>query len=83
VDPNQPSKFGQVPDEHKAKILAELQGLPQLAIEIQSKMTKLYMVAVERATNPAANATPNNDCDQLVAVISCVSLESYASRGPG
>jgi hypothetical protein len=73
VDPSQAPKFGQVSDDQKAKIISDLQGLPQIAIDAQSKMAKLFMVAVERGTNPAANAPSNNDCDQLGTVISFVS----------
>jgi hypothetical protein len=73
VDTSRGSKFGQVPDEVKAKYLADLQGLPQLAADAQNKMPKMFMVAVERATNPVLMAAPNEDASMLVTAINLVS----------
>lgn len=73
MDPSRGSKFGQVPDDVKAKYLADLQGLPQLAADAQNKMPKMFMVAVERATNPALMACPNDDASYLVSAINLVS----------
>jgi hypothetical protein len=72
VDTSRGSKFGQVPDEIKAKYLADLQGLPQLAADAQNKMPKMFMVAVERATNPVLMAAPNDDANLLVTAINLV-----------
>jgi hypothetical protein len=78
VDANKGAKFGTVPDELKAKTLADLQGLPQLAGDAQSKMPKMFMVAVERATNPSINSVPNDDAALLLQVIQfvCTSCET-------
>lgn len=65
-----------MPDEVKAKAMADLQGLPQLAADAQHKMPKMFMVAVERATNPTINAASNDDANLLVNVIQFVSLST-------
>ena len=74
VDTGKGTKFTTVPDEIKAKVVADLQGLPQLAADAQHKMPKMFMVAVERATNPSINASANDDANMLLNVIQFVSL---------
>lgn len=68
--------FGVVPDEVKAKFVTDAVGLPQLAGDAQSKMTRFFMVAVERTTNPAVNANTNctEDCNALLTLIQLVRL---------
>jgi hypothetical protein len=72
VDTSKGQKFITVPDEIKAKAMADLQGLPQLAADAQQKMPKLFMVAVERATNPSINAAATDDANSLLNVIQFV-----------
>lgn len=73
MDTGKGTKFTTVPDEIKAKVVADLQGLPQLAADAQHKMPKMFMVAVERATNPSINASANDDANMLLNVIQFVS----------
>lgn len=61
-------------DEVKARFTSEMNGLPLLAGDAQSKMPRFFMVAVERATNPASNAINNSteDCNMLLGLIQLV-----------
>lgn len=82
MDTTKGTKFTTVPDDVKAKVMADLQGLPQLAADAQHKMPKLFMVAVERATNPTINAAAADDANMLVTVIQFVShLELLLNLG--